>query len=472
MDFVNRISELAALNRLYKTTGFQFVPVYGRRRIGKTRLIQEFIKDKKAVYFLADSVSETEQLKNLGQALGEHFTDNILQDRGFKDWYQMFSYLKEKGAGRFALIIDEFPHLVNANRAISSIFQKGIDQYLKETNLFLVLMGSSVGMMEKEVLFHKAPLYGRRTASMEIGEMAFAALARFFPTNTFDVLSRIYAVFGTVPAYLEKVNPRKDIFANIEELVLDRNTFFYNEVEFILREELREPRNYFVILRAIAQGKRKLGEIINDTGFEKSLVAKYIDTLRTLRFVEKEIPVTEKYPEKSKQGLYRLHDRFFAFWFKYIFPNRGRIEINNIDYVAKLIRDSFEHHVSMAYEDICKGLCQALVAEGLIRFSVIGKWWSKNEEIDIVALDEESKTAYFAECKWSSKKVREDIYRELIRKSSLVDWSGDKRTNRYILFSKSGFTESMIEIARKEKIILIHQDKVVGAENLRLLYEK
>jgi len=455
LKFINRQSELSFLEKLCKAPGFQFVPVYGRRRIGKTRLVQEFIKGKKAIYFLADSVSEREQLRNIGRLAGEYFKDSILTDAGFKDWRQFFSYIKEKHE-RLILVIDEFPYLVGSNPAISSIFQKGIDEYLRHTNLFFVLMGSSIGMMEKEVLFHKAPLYGRRTASMEVKEMPFTALKDFFPGKTFDELVRIYAVFGSVPAYLEKLNPKHDIFANIAELILDKGTFFYSEIEYILREELREPRNYFVILRAIAQGKRKLSEIINETGFEKSLVSRYLDILRGLRFVEKDIPVTEKYPEKSKQGLYRLHDKFFSFWLKYVFPNRSRLEIGREDHVLKIIKDSFEHHVSTVYEDVCLDLCRKLMADELMEYTQIGKWWHRNEEIDIVALDEGTGTAYFGECKWSNKKVGEDIYRELVRKSELVDRQNEKRNNRYILFSKSGFTQKMVELAGKEDILLIH----------------
>jgi hypothetical protein len=462
MEFVNRKAELSILEKHYREDGFRFIPVYGRRRIGKTRLIQEFIKGKDAVYFLADSVSEAEQLKSLGRTMGEHFNNAILRDAGFRDWYQLFAYLKEKNTEQLILVIDEFPYLVNSNPAISSIFQKGIDEYLKETKLFLVLMGSSIGMMEKEVLFYKAPLYGRRTASLEVGEMEFSALKEFFPGKDFDDLVKIYSVFGTVPAYVEKIHAKDDIFTNITDLVLDRGSFFYNEVEYILREELREPRNYFVILKAIAQGKRKLSEIINDTGFEKSLISKYIDTLRGLRFVEKDIPPTEKYPEKSKQGFYRLHDKFFTFWFKYIFPNRSRIEIGNADYVMTLIKDSFEHHASGVYEDVCRDLCRVLMSDGYMRYTTIGKWWSRNEEIDIVALDEETKTAYFAECKWSNKKVGEDIYQNLVRKSHLTDWFNDTRTNRFVLFSKSGFTRGMIELARKDNVLLVYKDRTVN----------
>jgi len=157
MQFVNRHEELAFLNRYSNESGFQFVPLYGRRRVGKTRLVQEFLHGKRAVYFMADSVSEREQLKNLGREVGELFCDIILVESGFRDWQQFFAYISEKSRSeRMVLVIDEFPYLVYSNSAISTIFQKGIDTRLKETNVFLVLMGSSIGMMEQEVLFQQS----------------------------------------------------------------------------------------------------------------------------------------------------------------------------------------------------------------------------------------------------------------------------------------------------------------------------
>jgi len=267
-------------------------------------------------------------------------------------------------------------------------------------------------------------------------------------------------VFGAVPAYLEKVNPAHTIFQNIEHLIIDKGSFFYNEVEYILREELREPQNYFVILRAIAQGKRKLSAIVNDTGFEKSKVSRYLDILINLGYVQKEIPVTEKYPEKSKLGLYKIHDKYFTFWFKYIFPNRNRIEIGSTDYVIQSIKNTYEHHLSVLYEDACLQLMRDLMMKGIIRFTSLGKWWLRNEEINIVALDEESNTTYFAECKWSNKKVGTDIYENLVRKSSLVDWHKGKRNNKFLLFSKSGFTPALLDRKSKEDILLIHKDRL------------
>jgi len=460
MRFVDRKSELAVMERAFKGAGFQFIPVYGRRRVGKTRLVQEFIQGKDAIYFLADSIAETEQLKGLGRMVGEHFRDTILMEAGFKDWEQFFRYLKEKERGRFVVVIDEFPYLVNSNRAVSSIFQKGIDEHLRHSNHLLILMGSSIGMMEKEVLFYKAPLYGRRTGSMEVKEMPFDSLYEFFPGKSFDELMAIHAVFGMIPAYLEKVDPELDILENIRLLVLERGTFFSNEVEYVLMEELREPRNYFAILKAVSQGKRKISEIINETGFEKSHVSRYLDILRGLGFVKKEIPVTEKNPEKSKQGLHALQDRFFNFWFKYVLPYRSSLEIGKADHVLKLIRASLEQHISQSYEAVCREIGIKMMEQGRIQFTALGKWWSRNEEIDLVALDEQTKTAYFGECKWSNKRVGVNVYEDLVSKSRLVDWHKDDRTNRFILFSRSGFTEAMLTLAKKEQVHLVHKDKV------------
>lgn len=454
MKFVNRKEELDILNRFYQEDSFHCIPLYGRRRIGKTRLIQEFIKDKPALYFLADSVAEQEQLRNLGREAAAFFKESILQ-RGFDTWYQFFEYVKSKTKERLILVIDEFPYLVHANKAISSIFQKGIDLYLKDTKLFLILMGSSIGMMEQEVLFYKAPLYGRRTGSLEIKEMGFNALKEFFPTRKIDQLIAIFGVVGVIPAYLEKINPEEDIFKNIEECILNKGSFLYNEVEYLLREELREPRNYFVILRSLAQGKRKLSELINDTGFEKSLLSRYLEILRSLRFIEKEVPVTEKYPEKSKLGLYRIHDRFFEFWFRYIFPNRGHLEIGKSKEVLRMIKETFHQYLSWVFEDVCTYHCFDLMRAGKMNFTAIGRWWRKNEEIDLVALDEEHTEIYFCEAKWSAKPVGIDILEALQNKASLVEWNIKKRKNHFILFSKAGFTDALKERAAKEAFLLI-----------------
>ncbi len=461
MKFVNRREELAFLERCYAKKGFQFVPLHGRRRVGKTRLVREFIRDKRALYFMADSITEGEQLRNLARETGDLFSDPLLAENGYRDWYQFFRYIKEKaGRERLIVVIDGFPYLVNANHAISSIFQKGIDEILHNSPVFLILLGSSIGMMEREVLFSKAPLYGRRTASLEIKEMNFAALQEFFPHSTFSQRLAIFGVVGAVPAYLERVENR-DITAFIREQVLDSGSFLYNEVEFLLREELREPRSYFVILRSIAQGKRKLSEIINDTGFDKTHLSRYLDILRSLRLVEKEVPITEQHPDKSRLGLYRIHDRFFSFWFRNVFPYRSRLELGDTRYLMTKLSETFEQYLSFVYEDVCRELCHDLLTKGIMNFTAIGRWWWKNEEIDLVALDEENNAIWFGECKWSAKQIGEDIYADLRRKAAMVDWGGTKRVERFILFSKNGFTAGMRRMAKKDNVVLVAEENLL-----------
>jgi AAA+ ATPase superfamily predicted ATPase len=405
LKFANRKQEFGILDRAYNDKGFQFVPVYGRRRVGKTRLVQEFIRNKPALYFMADRLPEADQLRGLGQAVGEHFDDFILKKDGFRSWQQFFEYLREKNPGRLIVAIDEFPYLVNSNPSISSVFQKGIDSCLANTGVFLILTGSSVGMMEKEMLLHKAPLYGRRTGSLEVGEMPFEVLREFFPKLVFDDLLRIWTVAGTMPSYLEQIDPAKDIFSNIRMRILEKGSFLHNEVEFLLREELREPRNYFAILRAVAQGRRRLSEIINDTGFDKSLISRYLEVLQELRLVCKDVPVTEHNPSKSKQGLYRLRDRFFAFWFRYVFPNRAKLDIGNADFVLSRIRADFEGYVASNYEDVCRETCGRLMKEERMRYTSIGRWWSRDAEMDVAAFDEEDGTAWYGECKWRRRRL-------------------------------------------------------------------
>lgn len=453
--FVDRKKELEQLNLWYTESSFSFIPIYGRRRIGKTRLVEEFVKGKSFIFYMADALAEGLQLKALGRQIGISFNDSILRDSGFKDWEQLFDYLCKKVKERMILVFDEFPYLINVNKGISSIFQKGIDKYLKNTSIFLILLGSSVGMMEKEVLFHKAPLYGRRTGSIEVKEMPFEALAEFFPEKPFNDLLQIYAVCGAVPAYLEKIDPSVDIFKNIENNILRKGTFLYQEVEFLLREKFREPRNYFSILKAMSEGKRKVGEIMATTGFEKSMIARYLDILRSLGIIEKEVPVTEKNPEKSKLGLYSVKDRFFSFWFRYVFPNRSRLEIENVKPVIQEIKKGFGPYLGFAFERICLESFQGLMRKGIIDFTSVGRWWDRHDEIDAVALDENNNIIYFGEMKCNPKPVGLAVLEDLKRKASKVKWGTANRKERFMVFSKSGFSDKLRDVAKREDVLLI-----------------
>lgn len=461
--FVGREKELEFLNLAYADKKTQLIIIYGRRRVGKTELVKQFFKDKDHIYFLADKSSEGDQLKQLSEKIGTYFGDQFLLSRGFGAWREMFRYLEDRlktRKGRLIFVVDEFPHLAEANRAISSIFQKGFDENLKDSGIFLILMGSSIAMIESEVLAYKAPLYGRRTGQILLDPLDFEASCKFFPRLGFTERVYIYATLGGVPAYLLEFDPQMDFWSNVKLKILTPRQFLYEEPAWLLRQELREPRNYFSILRAIAQGSTKFGQIVNETGIEKNILSKYLGVLSDLKIVEREVPVTERFPNKSKQGSYRLEDNFFRFWFRFVFPNRSSLEEGRLDYVLeKKIKPHFDEFVSFAYEKICLELVEKLAGR---LFESFGRWWNRSEEIDIVALNESDKIILLGEVKWSRNKVGTNVLDHLKRKAELVNWHNQRRKLKFALFSRSGFTEALLEQAKKEDILLVEGTQVIS----------
>lgn len=452
MAFINRERELEFLHDSYRGNKSRFIVIYGKRRVGKTELVKQFFRDIPHIYFLADKAPEKEQLRLLSEKVGLLYQDEFLLSRGFGNWYEFFKYIKDKG--RVVIAIDEFPFLIEANKAVPSIFQKGWDEELKDSEIYLILLGSSIGMMETDVLGYKSPLFGRRSGQILIEPLSFLESKKFFPGKSDEEFLYIYSILGGTPAYLLQFDPSADLWTNIRKKILMPEAYLFSEPEFILKEELREPRNYFSILRAISMGKTRVGEIINETGFEKNIVGKYLSVLTGLRITKREVPVTEKSYEKSKKGIYMLDDNFFRFWFKFVFPNKSFIEEGEIDYVIlKKIKPELDIFTSLIFEEVCR----SFIRKGLtneIRFSKVGRWWSKDAEIDIIGVNEDENSILFGEVKWSTKKVGMDILADLKRKAQMVEWGKKNRKEYYALFSRKGFTEEVLRVAEKENIFL------------------
>ncbi|MBP7866146.1 MAG: ATP-binding protein [Acidobacteria bacterium] len=452
MEFVNREYELEFLRRIYREEQSHFVVLYGKRRVGKTALIKEFTKDLPHVYFLADKTTEKIQLQTLSEKVGLLFRDDFLLSRGFGSWPEFFRYLK--GKGKVVVVLDEFPFLIESNRAIPSIFQKGWDEELKDSGVYLVLQGSSIGLMETEVLGYRSPLFGRRTAQLLVTPLDFWHAKKFFPRKDADEFMTLFALLGGTPAYLLQFDPAADLWSNIRNRMLTPEAYLFSEPEFILREELREPRNYFAILRAISMGKTRPGEIINETGFEKGLVGKYLSVLVDLGIVRREVPVTETAFEKSKKGIYTLDDDFFRFWFSFVFPNKSFIEERELDYLIDTkIKPRLEIFVSRTFEDVCRSYVKKGFLGGL-KFNRVGRWWTKDAEVDVVGLNDDDDTLLLGEVKWSVNAVGMDVLAGLKRKASLVEWGSEGRKVRYALFSRSGFTPEVVGLAAREGVFL------------------
>lgn len=461
MRFVNRELELSFLNEKWQQNSAQLIIIYGKRRVGKTELSIQFAKDKPHIYFLCEKLVVHKQLKKFTEAVGEYFKDEFLPPDGFKDWETAFKYIANKNT-KISIIIDEFPYLVEADESIPSTFQKAWDLHLKDSKVYLVLSGSSISMMEKTVIFYKAPLYGRRTGQFLIKPFKFKEVRKTFPDKTFDEILAVYSIVGGTPLYLNKFYG-KNYLDVVKEEILKKGQPLYEEVEFLLREELKEPRNYFVILEALSLGKHKISEIINETGFDKGTTSRYISILDSLQITKKEIPITEKIPQKCRRGMYIIDDNFFNFWFRFVFRNKSLLEENRIAAVISKVREAMPQLMSENYERISGELIFNAVLEGKlsIKFETYGRWWDRNEEIDLIAINNQTNEILFGEAKWSNNPVGTNIYTDLKKKSQKVEWGKKNRKEYFALFSKTGFTPDMKRLAERKEVYLFHKDKLI-----------
>jgi AAA+ ATPase superfamily predicted ATPase len=420
------------------------------------------LQGKPHIYFLGESTSEMQQVRRFSDALAAFYKDPLLETRGFTDWEEAFRYLAAKNE-KLLIAIDEFPYLIESNRAIPSLFQKAWDEHLSKSPIHLLIFGSSIAMMEQDVLSQRSPLFGRRTGQWRVDPLPFVSAGRFRKERSFEDRLSHYAIAGGVPAYWLQFDGRADFWQNVDHHVLSKGQPLYEEVEFILREELREPRFYFALLQAIAQGKRKLAEIVNATGIPQSSANKYLGVLGDLKILEREVPVTEKMPAKSRRGYYHITDEYFRFWFKYVFPYRAELELGNEEAVLSRIRATWPDHLGAVYEIVARELlweCRA----SIFPFAATGRWWDKGEEIDIVAISPELDTILLAEARWSNKPVGIDILEKLKDKAKKVGWGTPERKEIYALFSKAGFTDVVLGMGESGEVILFKQDALLASK--------
>ena len=455
--FVDRDRELKILEDAYSTREASLFILYGRRRVGKTELITRFIENR-GFYFLATAEGDRENINNFKATVSRFLGDDSILSVQFEDWHSFFSILVSSSSfqskakrSKVIIAIDEFPYLIEANRAIPSVFQKIYDTILRQMNVMLILSGSSISIMENEVLSYKAPLYGRRTGQLLLNPLEFRFLASFL-NYRFEDLCRTYFVLGGVPEYLLKLDPDLKFWENVSKFMLSKGASLYEEAEFLLRTEFREPRNYMLILRSISYGNHSLGEICNYSGLDKSMVSKYLDVLMSLGLILAEKPFGSS--EKFKRRLYWISDQYLKFWFRYVLPHKSEIESSHSEEVLNAILDDFSSFAGEQFENLMK----ELVAEGILgkSFGTISRWWGRSgtgkrgrdiEEIDIVAYSETRGELLFAECKWTNAPAPVSVAVALKAKSETLRKQYPGKRYTYAVFSKSGFKGVLPESA-------------------------
>jgi AAA+ ATPase superfamily predicted ATPase len=461
--FVDRVAELDLLEKRFTSGKAEFFVLYGRRRVGKTELLARFCENKRSIFFVADLGSEISLRTALSGVVNAVLFGPNQVNAVYSTWEDLLQvFARAAQTERLVVVLDEFPYMVTAHPPLASILQRVWDQTLKTSQVMLILCGSYIGMMEDTVLGYQAPLYGRRTGQYLLEPLQFKDARLFYSTFDLEDQVRAYAVYGGTPAYLTTLQPQRSLRENILDGVLSRGSFLYDEVRFVLQQELREPRNYYAILQAIAAGKTRLNEIKQAAGIEGATA--YLDTLQQLYLVERLVPVTESQPQKSRRGIYRLKDSYLRFWFRYVLPNRSQLERGGEQIILdNQVLPEIDHFTSLVFEEICQQHLWQLGLSGKLPFipNNIGSWWNANEEIDRIVLGESE--AMLVECKWTSNPVGIDILVDLERKAGLVRPELENRQIRFALCSRSGFTPHLIrEIRSRQEVMLLDLPEIVG----------
>ena len=446
--FVGRDRELATLDNLYNESTFHMVIIYGRRRVGKTTLISEFISGKPSIFFTAQEVNDALNIWQFSKKVYSFF--NLPETTGaFDSWNSAFDFIADRAKDRqFVLAFDEFPYAASANRSLKSILQIAVDHSFKNTGLFLILCGSQVGFMENEVLGYKSPLFGRRTAQIKLeGFDYFDAGKMLCGFSSLDKI-KFYACVGGTPQYLSQVKESESFEENIKRLFFDKSGYLYNEPTMLLQQELREPAMYNSILTAIAGGASRLSEIATKVQEDSPKVSKYLQTLVNLQIVNKVYPFGEN-PKNSRRGIYKIADNCYSFWYNFVFPYIPEIESDSGDMVADVVL--FGEMLSSfigtpPFEAICLQYLRRMNAARRLPIiaTSFGTWWGADPvekrqiDFDVIAANRQTRQIILGECKWKESVSFQAETERLMNKGHLLP---EYTERHYHLFVKLPFKE-------------------------------
>ena len=447
--FIGRERELATLNKLYASNKFEFAVIYGRRRVGKTALINRFIEGKNAIYFMGVESNAKQNLENFSKIIIEYNT-GIEAENSFLSFQAALEYVfKLSEKERVVLAIDEYPYVARSEKSLASTLQLLIDKYKDSSKLMLILCGSSMSYMENNVLAYKAPLYGRRTAQMKILPFDFEETCKYFRRFSDEEKALIYGIVGGTPQYLLQMNDELSVVENIKNTFLNPASALFEEPENLLKQEVREPALYNAIIAAIATGSTRMSEISSKVGEDTNVCSTYVKNLVSLGIIKKETPYGEK---ASRKAIYSIEDNLFRFWYRFVPANYSIIARGAADLAYKRIEPFLSDYMGKVFEEICKQWLwkQLLAGNCPVEFSSLGRWWGndpkekRQAEIDILA-EQDKTTALFGECKWTNEMVDLGVLETIVKRSELFSY----KTKYFYLFSKSGFTKGCVDRAKE-----------------------
>ena len=458
--FYCREEELKTMNRRYEKGRFECIVIYGRRRVGKTALINEFCKGKSTVYFSALSASSQENLEALSKAI---YTcknpDSPVAPtyRSYEDALDEITAMAKQQ--RLVFVIDEYPYLAKAEKSFSSRLQHIIDHQWQDSQLYLILCGSSMSFMEYQVLGYESPLYGRRTAQFKIQALTYREMTQFHPNLSLQDQALLYGVTGGIPHYINKLDVEDNLDEALLENLFSTSSYLFEEPENLLKQELREPAIYNSVISAIAGGASRLNEIATKVGLESGVCTKYLKVLLDLGILKKETPITEK---PGKKTIYAIDDNFFRFWYRFVPRNMSVISAGRMNHVyEQAVKKYYPDYMGLVFEKMCQEYLSRYAKDLPILLSTVGQWWGtdsktrKEVQIDIVGTPVEGNEYLIGSCKYRNEKIgMEELeliqkYASVFRKDGLF---------HYFIFSKGGFTPALLEAGEKGEVTLLTLD--------------
>lgn len=446
MKFIDRTEELETLERDWKNSKDAFIVVAGRRRIGKTTLLAKFLSDKEGIKYTAEDSSGKIQITQFKDILGEYFNDEFLKKQEISDWAVLFSYLekiidKDK---RIYIWIDEFSYIIKNDISVTSIIQKFIDNFVRNSKLFFVVSGSLFGLLSEKVLSSSSPLYGRRTRDFLIKPIPSEYSLKFIEMKFEDKLKCLMTLSG-IPEYLNIAAKYKDFNDFATNEFLRQEGYFYREPLYLLSQEFKEIKIYFSILNAISSGNTKPSEIANFVGIKAREIYPYLELLINYGFITRE----ENLFSSIKKGIYKIKDNFFDFWFNFVDKNRTLIE--NRDYTLQ--KDRLNKFFGKRFEMFIRNNFNKFFKN----YNKVSNYWDKESEIDIVALNDVDKSLIIGECKWEENVSAFGILKELSNKKINLNIDREKIKEHYAIFAKS-FSRKINEFEGKKVFCLDLKD--------------
>lgn len=455
-QFVARERELKVLQKEWEFDKARLLILYGRRRIGKTRLVTHWIETFKprALYWVAEPTSSKDQLRSFSQALFNFESNSsVPDDFSYSTWNQAFEQAARIAKQeRMALILDEFTYLMALEQGIAGILQNVWDHHLQYSSIFLIVSGSHVGMMERGILSYQAPLYGRATSRLLLQALPFNATKGVFPKYRPDERVALYAIFGGVPAYWEQFDPGISLDRNIKENLLGDANLAQDEPRLLLQDFVSEIHNYAAILRAIAQGYRTPKEIASASGLNDKHISMYLSTLIGTGFVERRVPVTEQ--ASSRLGRHYITDPFLRFYYRFLSRRQSQLALGIDDQTLAEIKKHLVDFIgTYTWEELCREWLLRATGQKILPFlpDQVGSTWNRQAQIDVAGVNFMEKTLILGECKWDRHSMDLDVLRKMIEKTDKVLPADGQWKVFYVGFARSGWTADAIQFAKGMK---------------------